>query len=58
MKNKNKGEAKASPRPDPTRNTRQAKRRAKLNEIARLAGFTSWSDFETKVINSIVRIIK
>jgi hypothetical protein len=36
---------------DNTRKERQHKRREKLNEKARDAGFSSWSAYETAVIN-------
>ena len=57
MKNKNKGEAKASPRKhdpkwkDSTVTQRQQGRMAKLNAIAQAAGFSSWSAFETACLN-------
>jgi len=56
MKTKNKGEAKASPKGDTTQKRRQSRRREKLNEIAKAAGFASWSAYETAVINGMARL--
>lgn len=55
MKNKTKGEAKASRKHDPrwkdtTTTKRQQTRRAKLNTIAKAAGYASWSAYETACI--------
>ena len=41
---------------DSTRAARQTKRREALNEKARAAGFNSWSEYETAVINDKVQI--
>lgn len=41
---------------DSTRTQRQSARRAKLNEIAKAAGYESWSKYETEVINGRVKI--
>jgi hypothetical protein len=35
---------------------RQAKRRADLNRIARAAGYSSWTVYETAVIHSLIRL--
>ena len=56
MKKKNKGEAKASPKGDTTAKRRQARRREKLNQIARAKGFSSWSAYETAILNERVKI--
>lgn len=37
---------------------RQSKRRSKLKEVARSLGYTSWSCFETDVINGRIKISK
>ncbi len=39
------------PKGDTTQARRQSKRRAKLNQIARAAGYSGWSAYETAVIN-------
>ena len=41
---------------DSTRAARQIKRREALNGKARAAGFNSWSEYETAVINDKVQI--
>jgi hypothetical protein len=41
---------------DSTRRERIQKRRDRLNEIARAAGYKSWSEYETAVINNQVQI--
>ena len=56
MKAKDKGGAKAPRKHDPkwkdnTRAERIQKRRQRLNEIARAAGYANWSAYETAVIN-------
>ncbi len=43
---------------DTTQGKRQNKRRQKLNEIAKAAGFASWSAYETAVINGVARLTK
>jgi hypothetical protein len=43
---------------DNTRNERQRQRRQQLNEIARAAGWPSWSAYETAVLNGRVEIQK
>ena len=55
MRKKN-GEAKASPKGDTTQKRRQSRRREKLDEIAKAAGFASWSAYETAVINGVARL--
>jgi len=44
------------PKGDTTTKRRQARRREKLNEIARAKGFSSWSAYETAVLNERVKI--
>jgi hypothetical protein len=52
-KNKeNKGAGNTAPKGDTTQKRRQSRRRERLNEIARAAGFASWSAYETKCLNS------
>ena len=49
-KKKTKGAGKPAPKGDTTQKRRQSRRREKLNEIAKAAGFASWSayrDWET-----------
>ena len=41
---------------DNTRNERQNSRQAKLNAIAQAAGYTSWSAYETAVVNGKARL--
>jgi len=55
-KAKNKGGEKSPPKGDTTQKRRQSRRREKLNEIAKAAGFASWSAYETAVINGIARL--
>jgi hypothetical protein len=43
---------------DNTRTERQTNRRAKLNQIAKSAGYESWSKYETEVINERVKIVQ
>jgi hypothetical protein len=47
MKNKPKG--------DTTQKRRQSRRREKLNEIARQAGYKSWSAYETACLNGFTK---
>lgn len=47
---------KPKPKGDTTGTARQSKRRKRLNEIAQQAGYESWSDYETQVINDKVKI--
>ena len=44
------------PKGDTTQKRRQARRREKLNQIARAKGFSSWSAYETAVLNERVKI--
>ena len=59
---KNKGAGKPAPRThqkhwqDNTITQRQQSRREKLNQIARAAGFASWSAFETAALNGKTRL--
>ena len=39
------------------RATRQAKRLARLNELARRAGYETWRKLETAVMNGRVRVV-
>mgnify|MGYP006904089146 CR=1 FL=1 len=55
MKAKNKGGEKSPPKGDTTQKCRQSRRRVKLNEIAKLAGFASWSAFETACLNGMAK---
>ncbi len=50
------GAAKVAPKGDTTQKRRQSRRREKLNEIAKAAGFASWSAYETAVINGMARL--
>ena len=50
------GAAKVAPKGDTTQKRRQSRRREKLNEIAKAAGFASWSAYETAVINGVARL--
>lgn len=43
---------------DKTTRDRQARRRAQLDEIARRAGYDSWSNYETQVLKKVTRIDK
>ncbi len=56
MKTEKKGAGKPSPKGDTTQKRRQSRRREKLNEIAKAAGFASWSAYETAVINGVARL--
>ena len=47
---------KLAPKGDTTAKRRQARRREKLNQIARAKGFSSWSAYETAVLNEWVKI--
>ena len=44
------------PKGDTTTKRRQARRRENLNKIARAKGFSSWSAYETAVLNERVKI--
>ena len=55
-KKKTKGAGKPAPKGDTTQKRRQSRRREKLNEIAKAAGFASWSAYETAVINGMARL--
>lgn len=56
MKTKTKRTGKPVPKGDTTQKQRQSRRRAKLDEIARAAGFDSWASFETHVIHELAKI--
>lgn len=56
MKNKKKGAGKPAPKGDTTQKRRQARRRAQLNEAAKVKGFASWSAYETAVIGDKIKI--
>jgi len=58
MKAKTKGGEKSPPKGDTTQKRRQSRRREKLNEIAKAAGFASWSAYETAVLNGETRLTK
>ena len=49
---------KSPPKGDTTQKRRQSRRRKKLNEIAKAAGFSSWSSLETAVINGATKVTK
>ena len=60
---KKQGSRKAPRKHDPkwkdnTRAERIAKRRQRLNEIAKENGFESWSAFETAVLNGVASLTK
>lgn len=48
---------KLTPKGDTTQKQRIARRRAKLNKIAQVAGYISWSAYETAVINRRAKIL-
>ena len=56
MKKEKKGGEKSPPKGDTTQKRRQSRRHEKLNEIAKAAGFASWSAYETAVINGVARL--
>ena len=58
MKKEKKGGEKSPPKGDTTQKCRQSRRREKLNEIAKAAGFASWSAYETAVLNGMARLTK
>ena len=41
---------------DKTQKRRQARRRQRLDEIARDAGYSSWSNYETSVLNGSAEV--
>lgn len=57
-KSKSKGAGKPAPKGDTTQKRRQSRRRKKLNEAAIAAGYKSWSEYETAVINGRARLTK
>lgn len=43
---------------DKTTRERQARRRARLDEIARRAGYASWTKYETAVLQKVTTLNK
>lgn len=58
MKKETEGAGKPAPKGDTTQKRRQSRRREKLNQIAKSAGFASWSAYETAVINGVAVLNK
>lgn len=55
-KEKKQGAGFPAPKGDTTQKRRQSRRREKLHEIARAAGFASWYAYETAVLNGVASL--